>query len=57
MQQANRKEFFMVGGAGSRDAMDHIKAGDTPLVCTVTYPPSMASSLRTCAPGHSSGPR
>ena len=44
MQQANRKEFFMVGGAGSRDAMDHIKAGDTPLVCTVTYPPSMASS-------------
>jgi ribose transport system substrate-binding protein len=44
MQQAGRKEFFMVGGAGSRDAMDHIKAGDTPLVATVTYPPSMASS-------------
>ncbi|MEV0128037.1 substrate-binding domain-containing protein [Dactylosporangium sp. NPDC050688] len=44
IQQANRKEFFMVGGAGSRDAMDHIKAGDTVLTATVTYPPSMASS-------------
>jgi ribose transport system substrate-binding protein len=44
IQQAGRKEFFMVGGAGSRDAMDHIKAGDTVLIATVTYPPSMASS-------------
>jgi ribose transport system substrate-binding protein len=44
IQQAGRKEFFMVGGAGSRDAMDHIKAGDTVLTSTVTYPPSMASS-------------
>jgi len=44
IQQAGRKEFFMVGGAGSRDAMDHIKAGDTVLTATVTYPPSMASS-------------
>jgi ribose transport system substrate-binding protein len=44
IKQAGRKEFFMVGGAGSLDAMEHIKAGDTPLECTVTYPPSMASS-------------
>ncbi|GAA3272405.1 MULTISPECIES: substrate-binding domain-containing protein [Dactylosporangium] len=44
IQQAGRKEFFMVGGAGSRDAMDHIKNGDTVLTATVTYPPSMASS-------------
>ncbi|WP_432978229.1 substrate-binding domain-containing protein [Dactylosporangium sp. CA-233914] len=44
IQQAGRKEFFLVGGAGSRDAMDHIKAGDSVLVATVTYPPSMASS-------------
>ena len=44
IQQSGRKEFFMVGGAGSRDAMDHIKAGDTVLQATVTYPPSMASS-------------
>ena len=44
INQAGRKEFFMVGGAGSRDAMDHIKADDTVLKATVTYPPSMASS-------------
>jgi ribose transport system substrate-binding protein len=44
IRQAGRKEFFMVGGAGSLDAMEHIKAGDTPLECTVTYPPTMASS-------------
>jgi ribose transport system substrate-binding protein len=42
--QANRKEFFMVGGAGSRNAMDLIKADSGVLKCTVTYPPSMASS-------------
>src|SRR5215470_14163253 len=44
IKQAGRSEFFMVGGAGSLDAMNHIKAGDTPLECTVTYPPTMASS-------------
>jgi ribose transport system substrate-binding protein len=42
--QAGRKEFFMVGGAGSRNAMELIKADNTVLKCTVTYPPSMASS-------------
>lgn len=47
--QAGRKEFFMVGGAGSLDAMEHIKAGDSPLECTVTYPPSMASSAMALA--------
>ncbi len=31
------------------DAMDHIKAGDTPLECTVTYPPTMASSAISLA--------
>jgi ribose transport system substrate-binding protein len=49
IKQAGRKEFFMVGGAGSLDAMDHIKAGDTPLECTVTYPPTMASSAISLA--------
>jgi ribose transport system substrate-binding protein len=49
MQQANRKEFFMVGGAGSLDAMQHIKAGDSPLECTVTYSPTMASSAISLA--------
>jgi ribose transport system substrate-binding protein len=42
--QAGRKEFFMVGGAGSRNAMDLIKADSSVLKCTVTYPPTMASS-------------
>jgi ribose transport system substrate-binding protein len=49
INQAGRKEFFMVGGAGSLDAMQHIKAGDTPLECTVTYPPTMASSAISLA--------
>lgn len=44
MKQANRSEFILVGGAGSRNAMDTIKKGDTPLKATVTYSPTMASS-------------
>ena len=39
----------MVGGAGSLDAMQHIKAGDSPLECTVTYSPTMASSAVSLA--------
>jgi ribose transport system substrate-binding protein len=42
--QSNRKEFFMVGGAGSKDAMDLIKADNSVLKATVTYSPSMSSS-------------
>jgi ribose transport system substrate-binding protein len=44
IDQSGRKEFFMVGGAGSRNAMDLIKADSSVLKATVTYPPSMASS-------------
>jgi len=44
IQQAGRDEFIMVGGAGSRNAMELIKADSGVLKCTVTYPPSMASS-------------
>jgi len=44
IKQANRSEFFMVGGAGSRNAMDTIKADNTVLKATVTYSPTMASS-------------
>ncbi|MBC6458328.1 substrate-binding domain-containing protein [Actinomadura sp. HBU206391] len=43
IKQANRKEFFMVGGAGSANAMREIKAGGV-LEATVTYSPTMASS-------------
>jgi ribose transport system substrate-binding protein len=44
IDQAKRTEFFMVGGAGSRNAMDLIKSDSGVLKATVTYPPSMASS-------------
>jgi ribose transport system substrate-binding protein len=44
IEDLGREEFFMVGGAGSLNAMEAIEAGDTPLVATVTYSPSMASS-------------
>jgi ribose transport system substrate-binding protein len=37
-------EFFMVGGAGAKAAMDAIKAGNTPLEATVLYNPSMSAS-------------
>ncbi|SEF82314.1 monosaccharide ABC transporter substrate-binding protein, CUT2 family [Thermomonospora echinospora] len=43
IKQANRNEFFMVGGAGSANAMREIKNGGV-LEATVTYSPSMASS-------------
>ena len=39
----------MVGGAGSANAMEAIKADNTVLKATVTYPPSMASSAMKLA--------
>ncbi|MGB3439414.1 MAG: substrate-binding domain-containing protein [Actinophytocola sp.] len=49
IQEANRTEFIMVGGAGSKAAMDHIKADDSVLKATVLYSPSMASSAVSLA--------
>ncbi|HVQ95762.1 MAG TPA: substrate-binding domain-containing protein [Mycobacteriales bacterium] len=49
INQANRKEFFMVGGAGSANAMRLIKADSGVLKCTVTYSPSMSSSAISLA--------
>ncbi|SHN25205.1 substrate-binding domain-containing protein [Cryptosporangium aurantiacum] len=49
IRQANRSEFFMVGGAGSLDAMEAIKADNSVLKATVTYSPSMASSAISIA--------
>jgi ribose transport system substrate-binding protein len=40
---AGRDEFFMVGGAGSRGAMEAIQAGDGPLEATVIYPSTQAA--------------
>jgi ribose transport system substrate-binding protein len=44
IRQANRSEFFMVGGAGSANAMREIKSGKGVLKATVLYPPTMAAS-------------
>ena len=49
IQQANRSEFFMVGGAGSANAMRAIQADDTVLKATVTYSPTMAGSAVSLA--------
>ncbi|WP_394162172.1 substrate-binding domain-containing protein [Galactobacter valiniphilus] len=43
IDQAKRSEFFMVGGAGSKDAMELIKADDTPLKATIIYPSTQAA--------------
>jgi ribose transport system substrate-binding protein len=44
IQQAGRSGFFMVGGAGSKAAMEQIKADSSVLKATVLYPPTMAAS-------------
>lgn len=49
IKQAGRSEFFMVGGAGSRHAMEEIKADNTVLKATVLYSPSMSSSAISLA--------
>lgn len=40
---AGRDEFFMMGGAGSRSAMEAIQADDTVLKATVIYPSTQAA--------------
>ena len=49
IKQAHRSEFFMVGGAGSANMMRLIKADNTVVKATVTYPPTMASSAISLA--------
>ena len=43
IDEAGRDEFFMVGGAGSLNAMNAIKAGNTVLEATVIYPSTQAA--------------
>jgi ribose transport system substrate-binding protein len=38
IQNSGRDEFFLVGGAGSRNVMQRIKAGDPMVKATVVYP-------------------
>jgi ribose transport system substrate-binding protein len=49
INQASRKEFLMVGGAGSKAAIEAIAADNSVLKATVTYSPSMASSAISLA--------
>ncbi|MEB3366364.1 substrate-binding domain-containing protein [Saccharopolyspora mangrovi] len=49
IEAAGRNEFFMVGGAGSRQMMDRIKAGNGVMRATVLYSPSMCSSAISLA--------
>jgi ribose transport system substrate-binding protein len=43
IQNANRDEFIMVGGAGSKNAMTEIQKGDSVLKATVIYPSTQAA--------------
>lgn len=43
-QTGRTDEFFMVGGAGSQEMMQHIKSDDGPVAATVLYPPTMSAS-------------
>jgi ribose transport system substrate-binding protein len=49
INQASRTEFIMVGGAGSKAAIEAISADNSVLKATVTYSPSMASSAISLA--------
>lgn len=59
IRQAGREGFLMVGGAGSKAAMQAIKADDSVLRATVLYPATMAASAvrvaRLIAQGKSMG--
>lgn len=43
IENANRDEFFLVGGAGSRNMMDLIESGDSVVEATVIYPHTQAA--------------
>lgn len=43
IENAGRDEFVMVGGAGSKNAMEAIKSGDSVLKATVIYPSTQAA--------------
>jgi len=49
IDQAGRDEFLMVGGAGSKNAFNDIKADNKVLKATVLYSPSMSSSAISLA--------
>lgn len=44
IENADRDEFFLVGGAGSANMMRHIQEGDSVVEATVVYPASQAAN-------------
>lgn len=44
IENADRDEFFMVGGAGSANMMRHIQEGDSVVEATVVYPSTQAAN-------------
>ena len=55
IDQASRSEFFMVGGAGSANAMRDDQGRHSVLKATVTYSPCMSSSAISLAPARRPG--
>jgi len=49
IEAAGRSEFFMVGGAGSKNAMEAIKAGNSVLKATIIYPSTQAADAISLA--------
>ncbi|MQA77960.1 MAG: substrate-binding domain-containing protein [Streptosporangiales bacterium] len=49
IESADRSEFIMAGGAGSRNMMDRIKSDSSVIKATVLYSPAMASSAISLA--------
>ena len=43
IENADRDEFFLVGGAGSLDMMEEIQSGDSVVQATVVYPSTQAA--------------
>ncbi|UOQ57503.1 substrate-binding domain-containing protein [Leucobacter allii] len=43
IESAGRDEFFMVGGAGSKNMMDRIEADDSVIKATIVYPSTQAA--------------
>lgn len=43
INSAGRDEFFLVGGAGSKDMMDEIQTGESVMQATVIYPSTQAA--------------
>ena len=56
IENAGRDEFIMIGGAGSKNAMEAIQSGDSVLKATVIYPSTQAAEASS-SPGCSSRAR